>query len=177
LIYSKGKDVAQDFREAAKWWRLAAAQGDAEAQKNLGAMYAQGQGLTQDFVLAYMWLNLSAAQGNAEAAKFLDDFAKSMSAQQIAEAETIARNCKVSNYSRCDVLDGTPRDSPSDFKGPVPDGTPSRSGTSTQRKIIGGDVGATVADLTSVSSRTTAMRYVEAHDQIKDRYRSDVVLM
>jgi len=107
LVYLKGEDVAQNFLEAAKWWRLAAAQGDAEARKSLGVMYAQGQGLTQDFVLAHMWLNLSASQGNAEAAKFLDEISKHMTAQQITEAESIARNCKVSNYSHCDVGDRT----------------------------------------------------------------------
>ena len=35
---------------AARWYRLAADQGDADAQFNLGAMYAEGQGVPQDYV-------------------------------------------------------------------------------------------------------------------------------
>jgi len=35
-------------RKAVKWYRLAADQGDADAQSSLGAMYYQGQGVPQD---------------------------------------------------------------------------------------------------------------------------------
>ena len=35
-----------------KWYRLAADQGYAAAQFNLGVMYAKGQGVPQDYVLA-----------------------------------------------------------------------------------------------------------------------------
>ena len=36
--------VPQNYAEALKWYRLAADQGDADAQYNLGVMYANGQG-------------------------------------------------------------------------------------------------------------------------------------
>ena len=39
LMYRDGKGVAQDFTKARKWFELAAAQGDAEAQCSLGVMY------------------------------------------------------------------------------------------------------------------------------------------
>ena len=63
-MYAKGQGVPQDYSEAVKWYRLAADQGDATAQFNLGGMYAQGEGVPQDYVLAHMWFNLSAAQGD-----------------------------------------------------------------------------------------------------------------
>ena len=36
-----------------RWYRLAAEQGLADAQNNLGLMYANGEGLPDDYVLAY----------------------------------------------------------------------------------------------------------------------------
>ena len=45
LIYSKGQGVAPDYKEAVKWYRLAAEQGFAESQTNLGLMYGKGQGV------------------------------------------------------------------------------------------------------------------------------------
>jgi hypothetical protein len=37
-----------------KWYKLAAEEGHANAQSNLGVMYAKGQGVTQDNVNAHM---------------------------------------------------------------------------------------------------------------------------
>ena len=38
-MYDNGDGVPQDYKEAVKWYRLAAEQGDAAAQYNLGIMY------------------------------------------------------------------------------------------------------------------------------------------
>jgi TPR repeat protein len=46
---------------------LAAEQGDAMAQFNLGLMYANGDGVAADPVEAVKWYRLSAEQGNARA--------------------------------------------------------------------------------------------------------------
>ena len=43
--------------------RLAADQGVASAQYNLGVMYGKGQGVLKDNVLAYMWANIAGANG------------------------------------------------------------------------------------------------------------------
>jgi TPR repeat protein len=86
--------VAQDDTEAAKWFRLAADQGYAKAQNNLGALYARGQGVPRDYIQAYMWFALSAAQGNPPAAKNRDAAAALMTAAQIAEAKTLVREWK-----------------------------------------------------------------------------------
>ncbi|MDO8369525.1 MAG: cell envelope integrity protein TolA [Candidatus Nitrotoga sp.] len=58
---------ANDFENAVKRARLAAAQGDAEAQYNLGVMFHKGEGVAQDYVEAAKWYRLAAAQGNANA--------------------------------------------------------------------------------------------------------------
>lgn len=46
--YDTGDGVRQDHFEAAKWYRMAAEQGDERAQFNLAVMYEHGQGMTND---------------------------------------------------------------------------------------------------------------------------------
>jgi TPR repeat protein len=48
-----------------KWWKLAAEQGYAGAQYNLGLMYDKGDGVPQDYKTAVKWYRLAAEQGNA----------------------------------------------------------------------------------------------------------------
>ena len=66
LIYHNGQGVAQDYKEAVKWYRLAANQGDAESQTKLGIMYSQGLGVTQDYKKAFSWYQKAAEQGNVQ---------------------------------------------------------------------------------------------------------------
>ena len=68
-MYDKGRGVPQDDKEAVKWYRLAAEQGVADAQSNLGFMYAHGRGVPQDVKEAVKWWQLAAEQGNADARK------------------------------------------------------------------------------------------------------------
>ncbi len=46
------------------WYARAAAQGDADAQNNLGAMFDAGEGIREDNAEAIKWYSLSANQGN-----------------------------------------------------------------------------------------------------------------
>lgn len=57
----------QDFAEAMRWYRLAADQGDANAQNNIGAMYEHGMGVPVDTAQAAKWYRLPADQGFATA--------------------------------------------------------------------------------------------------------------
>jgi TPR repeat protein len=59
--------VAKDYAEAVQLYRLAAAQGHALAQNNLGYMFSKGQGVAQDRAEAIRWYRLAAAQGHAQA--------------------------------------------------------------------------------------------------------------
>ena len=66
VMYAGGIIVPKDEKEAARWWWIAASQGDATAQFNLGLLYENGK-RTSDFAEASVWYRLSAEQGNAEA--------------------------------------------------------------------------------------------------------------
>ena len=61
-MYGKGRGVEQDHAEAVHWFRMAADQGDAQAQLNLGVKYYYGEGVPQDYLSAYVWSNLAAAR-------------------------------------------------------------------------------------------------------------------
>ena len=63
-MYAEGKGVPQDYQEAVKWYRLAAAQGNTPAQYSLGLAYEKGQGVPQDYQEAVKWYRVAAAQGN-----------------------------------------------------------------------------------------------------------------
>ena len=69
IIFANGGRAGpeSDPAEAAKWYRLAAGQGHAIAQNNLGSMYAYGRGVPQDDAEAVRWYRQAAAQGEAEA--------------------------------------------------------------------------------------------------------------
>jgi len=94
-MYEEGQGVPVDEQEAVRWYRLAAEQGDAAAQFNLGVMYAKGHGLPKDYVLAHMWMNLAAAKGVEGAVKACDFLEKHMTPAQLAEAQRKARERKV----------------------------------------------------------------------------------
>jgi TPR repeat protein len=57
----------QDYAEAVRLYRLAAAQGHAAAQVNLGYMFQNGQGVARNRAEAIRWYRLAAAQGHAAA--------------------------------------------------------------------------------------------------------------
>ena len=54
-----------DYATALKTFQSLAAQGNAEAQNNLGELFAKGQGTPQDYSQARQWYEKAAAQGHA----------------------------------------------------------------------------------------------------------------
>ena len=66
-MYDEGKGVDKNHKEAVKWYKKAAEQGDATAQYNLGVNYAEGQGIRKDYNEAFKWWTKAAEQGLAEA--------------------------------------------------------------------------------------------------------------
>ncbi len=101
FMYKNGQGVVQDYKEAVKWYRKSAEQGNALAQSNLGFMYDNGQGVVQDFVRAHMWYNLGGSNGNKTGSKNRDLIAKEMTPAQIAEAQKLARKCVRKKYKGC----------------------------------------------------------------------------
>ncbi len=63
-MYAKGTGVPQDYKEAARWYRLAADQGLAAAQKHLAELYEVGQGVPLDSAEALKWCQRAAEQGH-----------------------------------------------------------------------------------------------------------------
>jgi len=61
---------------------------------NLGIMYSQGQGVPKDDVQAYGWYTLAGGHGNDLAEEFKDHLAKSMTLEQLAEPQRLAREWK-----------------------------------------------------------------------------------
>jgi TPR repeat protein len=100
-MYDNGDGVPQDYAEAMKWHRLAAEQGIAEAQTHLGSMYLTGRGVIKDDVIAHMWLNLGGANGYAVGSEGRGIVEESMTREQIAEAQALARRCMASDYQDC----------------------------------------------------------------------------
>tara|TARA_Y100000588_G_C14178902_1_gene892682 strand:+ start:113 stop:343 length:231 start_codon:yes stop_codon:yes gene_type:complete len=60
LAYYLGQGVPQDHKEAVKWYRKAAEQGDADAHYHLGNPYKIGAGVPEDYIHAYAWFNIAA---------------------------------------------------------------------------------------------------------------------
>jgi TPR repeat protein len=95
MMHKLGLGVPKSQKEARKWSKLAAKQGNADAQQLLGSLYYKESGEeSPDTLRAYVWYEMSAAQGNTEAQKDLVSLAKEMTPQQVAEAREKAQKCK-----------------------------------------------------------------------------------
>ena len=103
VMHRMGLGVPKSEKEARKWSRLAAKQGNAEAQTLLGSLYYKTSGEeSPDILRAYMWYEVAAGQGNADAQKDLAALAKELTPQQAVEAREKAQKCKSSGYEQCD---------------------------------------------------------------------------
>ena len=71
--YWSGNGVPQDYKEAAKWCRLAAEQGFINAQGDLARAYFNGEGVSKDYKEAAKWARLAAAQGDKISQLLLGD--------------------------------------------------------------------------------------------------------
>ena len=79
----------------------AAEQGDAQAQFNLGQMYQEGKNVTRNLVIAYMWYDIAISNGNRSAINSKSFLQDSMTPEQLAEAQKLARECIKKNYKDC----------------------------------------------------------------------------
>ena len=67
IMFANGVRVGpeNDAAEAAKWYRMAAEQGNATAQARLGVMHTRGEGVPENDAEAVKWYRLAAEQGHA----------------------------------------------------------------------------------------------------------------
>jgi hypothetical protein len=75
--YANGKGLEKDWVKAAKWYRKAASQGEANSQFALGFIYEKGKGVKKDVAEAAKWYGKAAEQGNDYAADKLRKLKKS----------------------------------------------------------------------------------------------------
>lgn len=70
---------------------LGAQTGAPDALFELGMLYATGRDVPADLVVAHKWFNLAAIRGNRAALTHRMEVAREMSANQVAEAQRLAR--------------------------------------------------------------------------------------
>lgn len=67
VMYENGQGVQTDYREALKWYGLAAAQDNDSALYHIGMMHANGLGVPQSNAEAVKWFRQAALNGNSNA--------------------------------------------------------------------------------------------------------------
>jgi TPR repeat protein len=65
--------VVQNYGEAAHWYRMAADQGNVDAEYNLALLYANGRGVSLDLGEARQWMQKAASAGDSAAQQWLGD--------------------------------------------------------------------------------------------------------
>jgi len=101
LLYHNGDGLRQDYERAQFWLRTAAVQGNVAAQYFLGHMHEMGEGAPQNFGQAHMWYNIASGNGDVLGGKYRDSIARQMTAEQVVEAQAMARECLASGYQKC----------------------------------------------------------------------------
>lgn len=94
--FAHGAGRAEDYAEAARWYRKAAERGNPRAQHDLAVLYGKGLGVPQDYVRAYVWFDLAAAgfghgRRRERAIELRDMMAAFMTPAERAEAERLAQ--------------------------------------------------------------------------------------
>ena len=100
-MYAHGLGVWEDKAEAARWYRLAAAQGNADAQNSLGWMYRYGEGVPEDYINAHIWFNLAGVNGYQEWVSQRMFLSVDMTPDARVEAQRLARVCMESDHQDC----------------------------------------------------------------------------
>ena len=90
----------QDYRESIKWFKLAAGQGNSEAQFYISMACINGV-TYKNYSIAYMWLSVSALKNTRLAKDNLPKFIKMMTQDQINEGEKLKNVCINKNFITC----------------------------------------------------------------------------
>ncbi len=91
VAYERGVGVLQDKQEALKWYRKSAYRGSKSGQLKLGTLYGLNLNSSENRIESYKWYTLAAAQGDEDAAKLRDVVGRTMSAQEVVEANRRAK--------------------------------------------------------------------------------------
>ena len=88
-MYQNGWGVPQDETKANEWYRLAAEQGNTEAQVALGRYYALDFLDSYDPVQAYKWFSIAHKLGDVNAVDKRDFVGSRMTPGQLSEANRL----------------------------------------------------------------------------------------
>jgi TPR repeat protein len=91
-----------DYVPASRVFRTLAEQGNAKAQNVLGVMFRKGEGVPKNPARAHMWFSFAAKRGEPGARAELREVSRTMTAQEISQAEAMAKACEASNYRACE---------------------------------------------------------------------------
>jgi TPR repeat protein len=94
LLYSAGKGVQANAKQALYWLKQAAAHGNVLAQSNLGVAFHRGLGVHQDNVKALVWLRIAADSGDSMAVTNRDVVARRMSAKDLERVKALEVECQ-----------------------------------------------------------------------------------
>lgn len=83
--------VPRDLKEAARFYETAAIAGDAQAPMRLASLLSDALGDSQDYPAAFVWFTVAEFYGNRVAGAFKAGVKRKLSPEQIADAETKAR--------------------------------------------------------------------------------------
>jgi TPR repeat protein len=91
-----------DYMPAIRLFRPLAEKGNAKAQNVLGVMFRKGEGVPKNPARARMWFSFAAKRGEAGAKAELREVSRTMTAQEISQAEAMAKACEASGYRACE---------------------------------------------------------------------------
>ena len=101
VYYDNGEVVNQDHEAAETWFRLGATGGDAHGQYKLGQLYEFGRGLPKSIFMASMWYSVAAVNQHEVATEWRDDLFGMMTDDDVVKAQSMARECISSGYTKC----------------------------------------------------------------------------
>ena len=86
-LHELGERTKKDQQKALYWYEKSAAQGNPDAQAQLGRAYAHGAGVPEDLIEAYKWFLLADKNGHKDARNILTQISPSMTPGQIEDAK------------------------------------------------------------------------------------------
>lgn len=101
LLYRTGRGVAPNAQLAMQWLQRAAQGRHGGALSNLGGEYARGQTVREDKVKALALFLLAQAQGADVGGTNAQTLARTLSATQITQAQTMAQGCHTGSMQPC----------------------------------------------------------------------------
>ena len=90
-----------DYLPAMRLFRPLAEAGNPKAQSVIGVMYRRGEGVARSTSRAFMWLSLAARRGDSRAKSDLRDISRTMSREEVSQAQAMMQACEASNYRDC----------------------------------------------------------------------------